>query len=156
MLLVVDNNVSRIKWWKIGPWIRQHDPEFRHGGTFVLFNDNLYPSAFERVGSYRMQADIPRVTNIMEVNPASNEAKVIYGGRPGQELLSVVRGKVDVTPRGGLLITEAQGGRVRETAADGTLLWEYVNRYNDEEIAELGEARLYPAGYFTVNNWTCP
>jgi hypothetical protein len=63
---------------------------------------------------------------------------------------------VDLTPAGGLLITEAQGGRVRETDANQKLVWEYVNRYDDNRVAELGEARLYPSSYFTVKDWSCP
>jgi hypothetical protein len=81
---------------------------------------------------------------------------VLYGGRPGQELLTVIRGKIQFTPRGGLLITEAQGGHVREVDAADRVVWEYVNRYSDEEVAELDEARLYPAAYFDVGDWSCP
>ena len=28
LIMVVDASVSRVKWWQIGPWIRQHDPEW--------------------------------------------------------------------------------------------------------------------------------
>jgi hypothetical protein len=45
---------------------------------------------------------------------------------------------------------------VRETAADGSLVWEYVNRYDAEDVAELGEARLYASSYFQVGDWSCP
>jgi hypothetical protein len=154
LVAVVDKNVSRVKWWQIGPWVRQHDPEFARSGMIVLFNDNAYQTAFGG-GEYKILPDRPRLSNIMEVDPSAHSTRVIYGERPGQELLSVIKGKVDMTPRGGLFITEAQGGRVRETDATGRLVWEYVNRYSDTEVAELGEARLYPSRYFTVKEWAC-
>jgi arylsulfotransferase ASST len=155
LVLVADKNVSRVKWWQIGPWIRQHDPEFKPGGKIVVFNNNIHQTAFEGT-NLKASTGAPRVTNIMEIEPASRQAKTIYGGKAGQELLSIIRGKVDVTRVGGLFITEAQGGRVREVDANGKLLWEYVNRYSPDEIAEIGEARLYPSGYFTVTDWSCP
>jgi arylsulfotransferase ASST len=155
IVLVVDPKVSRVKWWQIGPWIRQHDPEFRRGGTIVLVNNNTHQTAFGDV-DLKVSPAAPRVTNIMEVDPSTRMAKTIYGGRPGQELLTVIKGKVDLTAAGGLFITEAQGGRVRETDTSGKLVWEYVNRYDAESVAEIGEARLYPSDYFQVKDWSCP
>jgi hypothetical protein len=96
------------------------------------------------------------VSNVMEVNPASGESRVLYGGTTGQELSSILRGKVDVTGDGGLVITEFEGGRVLETDARGDVVWQYLNRYSSEEVAELTEGRVYPAGYFTVEDWPCP
>ena len=46
MIMIVDPRTRRVKWWKIGPWLRQHDPEFKSGGTIVVFNNNAYRSAF--------------------------------------------------------------------------------------------------------------
>jgi hypothetical protein len=81
---------------------------------------------------------------------------VAFGERPGQELFSVIRGKHEVTNDGGFLITEVEAGRVIETDATGKIFWEYVNRYDAENVAELTEARLYPKEYFNVIDWSCP
>jgi hypothetical protein len=157
LVMVVDPEVSRVKWWKVGPWLRQHDPEFKRGGTLVVFNNNIYANAFgERYADYKVPLSAPAVTNIVALDPASNQSQVIYGGAKGQKLLSIIRGKVDVTASGGLLITEAQAGRVREVSASGALLWEYINRLDEDEIAEIGEARVYAPDYFTVSDWSCP
>ncbi len=155
LVLVADKTGSRVKWWQIGPWRRQHDPEFAPGGRLIMFNNNLYSDVF--VGTDRKTpADTPRVSQVLRVDPKTGATDVAYGG-PGQELLSATRGKVALTPSGGLFVTEADGGRVFETDANGEIVWEYVNKYDDENVAEIGEARLYPADYFTFDTgaWPC-
>jgi hypothetical protein len=67
----------------------------------------------------------------------------------------VTRGKVDATPGDGLFITEFDGGRIFETDATGQIVWQYINRYDDDEVSEITEARLYAGDYFTVADWTC-
>jgi hypothetical protein len=156
LVVVFDPATRQVKWWRIGPWVRQHDPEFRPGGTIVVFNNNVHHTSFgDRYADFKVLPSAPQVSNILEVDPKSGNARILYGGKPGQELLSVIKGNVEVTPGGGLLITEAQGGRVLELDASGNLVWQYVNRYDADEVAELGEARLYPAEYFHVKDWSC-
>jgi hypothetical protein len=155
MIMVIDGDVTRVKWWRMGPWIRQHDPEFKRGGTIVVFNNNIYSGWVFDTDDLTTPVSTPRVSNIVEVNPVSGETSILFGGRPGVELLTVTRGKVDVTPRGGLLITEQEGGRVIETDADQRVVWEYLNRYDASSVAEINEARLYPSDYFIVRDWRC-
>jgi len=162
MVLVVDPDDGKVKWWRTGPWLRQHDPEFRAGGRIVLFNNNNYRTAFD----YDPEAGAgspPRGSNIMELAPQdtardlpTDTPEVIYGARADEPMISVIRGKVELTRRNGLLVTEFDGGRVFETDAEGRLTWEYINRYDAERIAEMTEARAYPADYFTVTDWSCP
>jgi hypothetical protein len=154
MVLVVDPDSGEIKWWKIGPWVRQHDPEFRKGGTIAVFNNNIYRSAFKN-GSQISDPSIPRVSNILEVNPETNEHRIIYGHEKGQEFLSVLRGNHEPTQGGGFLITEFEGGRIFETDSQGRVIWEYINRYDDDEVLEVTGARMYSQSYFDVADWRC-
>lgn len=156
MILVTDPGLQRVKWWRVGPWIRQHDPEFKVGGYISVFNNNAFQSAFGPDNYFeKSHLTIPRVSNIIEIDPATDQSRLVYGGVERQELLTVVRGKHELTPRGGLLITEFEGGRVFETDSSGRTVWEYVNRYDADEVAEITEARIYPADYFTVSDWSC-
>ena len=160
LVAVIDPDSERIKWWSIGPWLRQHDPEFRQGGTIVVFNNNIYSeTAFAGIGdksSPRARLAVPRVSNIMEMDPLTRRVKLLFGGAIGQEMLSIIRGKVDLTAGGGLLVTEFEAGRVFETDSRGNITWEYVNRYDEDEVAEITEARYYPEDYFQVRDWSCP
>ncbi len=154
LILVVDPDDWRVKWHQTGPWRRQHDPEFNPDGTITVFNNNTY--RLELGERDRSSPATPRVSNIMRVDPATGRTEVVYGERAGQEFLSVIRGKHDLTPEGGFLITEFEAGRVFEVDAQGRIVWEYIRRYDPEQVLEITEARLYPSSYFTVEDWSCP
>lgn len=157
LVMVVDPVEYRVKWWKVGPWVRQHDPEFEAGGKISVFNNNVYRTAFGSNNPFRRAPlTAPRVSNIIVIDPATNEYEIAYGGKEGQEMLSVVRGKQQSTEQGGWLITEHTSGRVFEVDANGDLVWEFVNRYDEDAVAEITEARLYADDYFTVSDWACP
>lgn len=156
LLAVADPESGRIKWWQTGPWLRQHDPEFRPDGTIVLFNNNVYRTELGKQISFRQAgAAAPRRSNILVFHPATRQTEILYGNRDDDQLLSVIRGKIDATENGGWLVTEFEGGRVFEIDAAGKVIWEFVNRYSDDEIAEITEARAYPSSYFTVKDWSC-
>ena len=151
LVMVVEPADRSVKWWQIGPWVRQHDPQFARDGRLTVFNNNAYKDGLK---GYRSDPALPRVSNILAMDPATREISVRYGGRAGQEMLSVLRGKQQETAEG-LFITESEAGRVIETDADGNVVWEFVNYFDDENVAEITEARLYPKGYFTVADWSC-
>lgn len=154
LLLVVDPDTWKVKWHQTGPWRRQHDPEFAADGTITVFNNNTYRLDLD--ANSRGRPNTPQVSNILKVDPKTGRAEIAYGGRPGQELLSVIRGKQQPLPGGGFLVTEFEGGRAFEVDAAGRTVWEYINRYDEEQVLEVTEARLYPRSYFTVEDWTCP
>jgi hypothetical protein len=154
LVLVIDPDDWRVKWHQTGPWLRQHDPEFNPDGTITVFNNNTYE--FELLEGLLSNPVTPQVSNITKISPATGRTEVVYGGRKGEEFLSVLRGKHDPTPEGGFLITEHEAGRVFEVDAQGRIVWEYINRYDAQRVLELTEARLYPSSYFTVKDWSCP
>ena len=154
LLFVVDPDTWVIKWHQTGPWLRQHDPEFLADGSIVIFNNNLF--IHWMLDGERSNPAAPRISNIMKINPRTGHSEIVYGMKPGQQLMSIIRGKVDPTPAGGWLITEFEAGRALEVDADGNAVWEYINRYDEDQVLEITEARRYGADYFTVENWDCP
>ena len=66
-----------------------------------------------------------------------------------------IRGLHAMRPNGGVLAVESQRGRIIEADASGRIVWEYINRYDDDEIAILTEAIVYEDEYFNVSNWDC-
>jgi hypothetical protein len=139
-LIIVFNPVTmKIKWWKIGPWVRQHDIDFQPDGTVTIFNNNTdgTPDGKLLGGS-----------NIVKINPATGDYKIIFGAESWQVMYTNIRGKHQILPGNRLLITEHEGGRVIETDMNGLIIWEYINRYDEDEVAEITEARIYPNSYF--------
>jgi hypothetical protein len=152
LIMVIDPHRGKIKWWRIGPWLRQHDPEFAPNGKIILFNNNGYVSTFR---NKHLEGNNLYISNIVELDIALGEYRIIYGGKRGQELATCLGGKLELSPHGGLLVTESEGGRVFETDATGRVIWEYINRYDSDETAGIGEARIYPASYFRISDWSC-
>lgn len=154
LIAVIDPDDWRVKWHQTGPWRRQHDPEFLPNGRIAVFNNNTYRTSL--LTNDRFDPEAPFVSNVLELDPSDRSWHAVYGNRPGQEFLSVIRGKIDPTPGGGYLVTEFEAGRVFEIDPEGRIVWEYINRYDDAFVTEITEARSYPAAYFTVTDWSCP
>lgn len=152
LVVVIDPVTRKLKWHRIGPWLRQHDPEFRSDGRLSIFNNNAYRSAL-----IDNQTDLtrPRSTNIIAVDPVSEEIEVVYGERPGQEMLTVIRGQHELLQDDGMLIVEFEAGRVFEVDADGEIVWEYVNAYDADFVGEITNAAVLPAGYFEAELRPC-
>ena len=154
LVMVVDPADRRVKWHQMGPWLRQHDPEFRPDGRISIFNNNVYyRTAYDDQDQTILST--PRVTNIIAVDPETRETEVLVGDAPGQEMLSVVRGDHQLLDDGGVLITEFDGGRVLQVDAGGQVVWEYVNRYDDDFVGEVTNASLLREDDFETGWPTC-
>ena len=154
LVLIVDPRLWQVKWYQVGPWLRQHDPEFNDDGTITVFNNNVY--YYELRSGQRTNLETPRISNIVKVNPKTGETDVAYGEKRGEEFLTVLRGKHQPTSSGGFLLTEFEGGRAFEVNAQGQTIWEFINRYDSESVLEITEARVYPQSHFSVQSWACP
>ncbi len=154
LIAVIDPDDWRVKWHQTGPWQRQHDPEFLPDGRIAVFDNGIYRNSLTRGAPISPEDAV--ASRILTIDPADRSTRTLYGGRPDQPLLSVIRGKIDPTAAGGFLITEFEGGRAVEVDAQGEVIWEYINRHDAGRVAEITEARAYDEDYFTVTDWTCP
>jgi hypothetical protein len=152
LIIVIDPITKKVKWHQTGPWLRQHDPEFRPDGRISIFNNNVYRTAYV---NGQTVLSTPYTTNIIAVDPVSRETEVVFGEKPGQEMLNVSRGQHELLENDRILITEFDAGRVLEVDADGQVIWEYVNRYDDEFVGEITNSAIYPADYFQAEWKTC-
>jgi hypothetical protein len=145
LVFVLDPDTRTIKWHQTGPWLRQHDPEFRPDGRISIFNNNVYITAYR---DEQTDLDTPFQTNIMVIDPVTRQTEVVFGEQPGEEMLSVIRGQHELLEDGSMLITEFDAGRILEVDENRQIVWEYVNEYDENFVGELSNANLYPAGYF--------
>lgn len=145
VVFVVDPATLTVKWYQAGPWLGQHDPDFTTSGTILVFNNNEDGTpAGSRFGG----------ASIVEIEPATRKVTFRYGGQPQQRMYTHERGKLQQFD-GKLLVTEASAGRAFEVDARGTIVWEFINRYDEQNAALITEATRYPADYFTVKDWSC-
>lgn len=152
LIMVLDPVTKRVKWHQTGPWLRQHDPEFRPDGRISVFNNNVYRTAY---ADEQTVLSSPFRTNIIAVDPITRQSEILFGEKPGQEMLSVIRGQHELLAHDGILITEFDAGRVIEVNADRDIVWEYVNRYDDDFVGEVINAAVYPDGYFRTEWKAC-
>ncbi len=132
LICVIDQDNYKVKWWRQGMSRRQHDPDWNTKGTITIFNNNMHRG----------------FSNILEVNPKTYESnKVVDGER--YQFYSWMRGKHQLLPNGGYLITSTQQGRVFEINEKGDIVFEFVNFFGkDEGFLALSEAVFLPLDYF--------
>ena len=145
-VIVVDPKTLRIKWYQSGPWKGQHDPDFLPNGRILVFNNND-----DADGKGRLFGG----SNIMEIDPATREITYRYGMAPGQPMFTESSGKHQELPGGNVLVTEAKAGRLFEAEPGGRIVWEYINRYDEKDVAVVTEGTRYPDDYFQVRDWSC-
>ena len=152
MLFVVDPRTWKIKWHQTGPFLRQHDAEFDPNGMISVFNNNTYGNNADE--TTKTDLSRPKVTNIMALDPRTGGATVLFGMKPGQEMLSDFRGDHQLTADGGMLITEFAAGRVIEVK-DGKVVWEYIDRHDAKHVGEITNALRIDPGYLKVDLNAC-
>jgi len=145
LVMVVDRESKAVKWHQVGPWLRQHDPEFRPDGRISIFNNNIFRNAY---AEDQVDLRTPFSTNIIVIDPVTRETEVIFGEAPGEEMLSVIRGQHELLPGGGMIISEFDGGKVIEVNGEGEVVWEYVNRHDENYVGEITNAEVYARSYF--------
>jgi hypothetical protein len=148
LVLVVDPETLDVKWYRAGPWLGQHDPDFQADGSITIFsnNDDLTPTGEVLGGS-----------TIIEIDPETGRIEYLYGTRPEQRAFTASMGKHQVVgdEERHILFTESKPGRVFEVDAQGRIVWEFVNRYDDLDASLITGAIRYPEDYFTFDDWTC-
>ncbi len=140
MILVLRPATEEVVWFMHGPWHRQHDPDFLPDGRIAVFDNRWHfpPS------------------RLLAVDPQSRRVDVLYDQpADGPYFHTEIRGKHEFLDNGNILVTDAQSGRVFEITRDGTIVWDFVNRYDTDRVAVISNARRYPPGYFEVTDWSC-
>lgn len=133
LLAVVEPTEGRLRWYRHGPWHKQHDPDFEPDGTITVFDNGT--------GSGR--------SRLLRTRPGSAEVETVFEGRDDAPFYTWRRGKHEMLPGGGALVTESERGRVFEIDRDGDLLWDWEARFDADRNVIITEARKIPPGFFT-------
>lgn len=135
LVAVIDRHDHHVKWWRHGPWIRQHDPDFLADGWISVYNNNT--------GRGRSE--------IIKIHP--DDGRLVNELRDGNtRFYSATMGTHQVLPGGQVLIVVPAEGRVLLASADGDLIAEFNNLADGLPgvHAHVSNALWLPPGYFTT------
>ncbi|MEM7488426.1 MAG: arylsulfotransferase family protein, partial [Pseudomonadota bacterium] len=139
LVAVVDPETGILRWWRHGPWLKQHDPDFEPDGTITVFDNGT--------GLWR--------SRILRIDPADDSVSVEFVGSEGQPFYTWRRGKHQVLPNGNILITEAEHGRVLEVDDQGDVIWTHDMPWDAEHNLIVTEARHVPEDFFDSGIPSC-
>ncbi|MEO0763750.1 MAG: arylsulfotransferase family protein, partial [Pseudomonadota bacterium] len=130
-----------VKWWRIGQWKRQHDPEWLSDGRIGVYDN-------------RMARDYSR---LVAIDPVTYETEVLVDGRD-MNFYSRIRGKMQGLADGTMVFSSPQQGRALEIAPDGAVTLDIVNHNPQREgfVLPISEMQWFPPDYFRFDSWACP
>jgi hypothetical protein len=130
LVLIVDPRTLRIKWLNNDTLLRQHDPDWNANGEISVL-DNQMGRRFSRIVGF---------------SPATGTHRVIADGA-ALDFYTRIRGKHQLLPARGLLITSAQQGRIIETGRDGKVAAEILVQDPDRPGSNfaVSEALFFPS-----------
>lgn len=132
MIAVIDPDNAELKWWRHGPWFKQHDPDFQPDGTITVY-DNATGTG---------------VSKIRRIDPKTDEASIDFAGNEDVPFYSWRRGKHQVLGNGNMLLTESEHGRVVEITPGGAPVWDRHMVWDADSNVIITEARRIPTGFF--------
>ena len=140
LVFVVSPETAEIKWWRIGSWRRQHDPDWGRDGRILVYDNQMHRG----------------VSRIVSIDPATYDLQTIVDGAD-YDFYSTIRGKVQRHSGDALLVTSPQQGRVFELNGDGDIVFEFESSFSDEANFTVSEAIFLPEDYFRFDTFPeCP
>lgn len=147
LVFVMDPTTHAVRWWRIGPFAKQHDPDFLGDGTISVFDNNTDGS---------LDGAFLGGSRLLRVGIERNTVEQIYpSGQSGERgFYTEVGGKAQRLPNGNWLLTEARAGRVFEVDTGGRTVWEWGHeRHGKDQMCEVLEGAFYPLQAEQVRGW---
>lgn len=144
-VMVVDPNSKKIKWWRVGAFSRQHDPDWQLDGSITVY-DNQMRDKYGVGQSF----DESKFSRIVSMDVTNFETEVLYDGKK-DNFYSNIRGKHQILPNGDILITSSMQGRVLIVNSKGKTVFEMLNKYDSNESLLISEAKWLPHDFFNFD-----
>ena len=132
LILVLNPENLKVKWWRQGLTRRQHDPDWNPKGTITVLDNNMHRGH----------------SHIVEIDPVTMKSHKIVDGKV-YDFYTWRRGKHQFLAGGAVLVTSTEQGRVFEVDNKGNITFEFINRVNtNNERMVLSEALFLPMDFF--------
>ncbi len=140
LVFVLDPDDLKIKWWRIGAWDRQHDPDWETDGSIVVFSNNTRTAR--------------RHSDIVAIDPVTLQHRVLVNGTD-MDFYSSINGQHAATPYGTRMITSTTQGWAFEVDRANNIVFSFVNNYEEDsrDSLNVAEALRFDDDYFSVDFW---
>lgn len=136
LVMIYRPSTGEIVWHSVGPWQKQHDPDFNADGTLSVFGNDTIDVEPRRL--IKGHSDIYIVGRDKVIRTPYTQA--MAAARVGTE----TQGLLDILPNGDAYVEETDRGRLVRIGADG-LKWRF-NNTNGKSAGVLNWSRHYPPG----------
>lgn len=140
IVFILDPDDLKIKWWRIGAWSKQHDPDWEVDGTLAVLSNN------ERTSR--------RYSDIVSIDPETFEQRILVDGEM-LDFYSSINGEHSRTPYGTRMISSATQGWAFEVDAADRIVFSFVNNYDADAHRSLhvSEAERLDPKFFATEFW---
>jgi hypothetical protein len=148
LIMVVDPATAIIKWWRAGASLRQSDADWGVDGTISVLNNNFRDN--RETGDGNLPDMDTRYTQVLGINPKTMQVQTELDGG-SEQLYSGFHGKFQRLPNGNILLASPEQGRVVEISSDGEVVFDFLNRYDENRVLHVSEAVWLPEDFFEVD-----
>ena len=140
LVFVLDPESLEIKWWRVGPWDRQHDPDWNADGRISVFSNN--------------ERGVGQHSKIVVIDPKTYETEILLDGAD-YDFRSTFNGMHQITDHGSLLISSGLQGRLFEVDREGEVIFDFINSYSweHERALRVAEARFLERDFFSFEGF---
>ncbi|MEM7508661.1 MAG: arylsulfotransferase family protein [Pseudomonadota bacterium] len=151
-VVVVDPETMELKHRATGMFLRQHDPDFTSGNSYVVFDNRNMETGEE-----------PQRSRVLEMTVTDQgdlaSYRELYRGEGDAAYFTNVMGSQQILPNGNALVISSFEGRVLELTPAGDLVWEHRNAIGDGKRGVVTEAERLPpamdAAFFEEKRAAC-
>lgn len=140
MIVLYRPSEDKVLWYKIGPWLHQHDVDILDNHRISIYNNNGI-EYFKRRG---------RIGNVEVMIYDFNTDVVGFTWKEALEKRNVraeTEGVQTILPNDELFIEEQNYGRDLRITKSGDIVWEFTNRAKSGHVFRLGWSRLLSPEY---------
>jgi hypothetical protein len=147
LVLVVDPDTRRVKWYESRYFTRQHDPDYLGDGWIGVFDN-------QRDDTDR--GTLLGGTRIVKVQPHTDSVAVPFPSPVSEPHYTESQGKWQQLANGNMLIAETGAGRVVEVDSTGRTVWEWIHAPTaEDEVPSVMKAQRYDLTRADVADWPC-
>jgi hypothetical protein len=140
-------STGKIIWLHTGPWLNQHDIDYRGDGKFVVFgNDSL---RWNRNDSQRWNrlVSLRGYSTIYQYDMSSSQASELLELKK-YDIYSATEGRQQYLPDGSLFIESTDQAVLYLLNGDGSIAWKYVSpTHTRGKIGALHWSRVIPRAF---------